>query len=160
MRRIFAKFRLHFVNRFFDAYPSFEQFFRFAIVGVFNTLSDLLLYTFLTRILGLYYLVANPISFITITSFSYFVNKRVTFRDDQPHSKTQYMKFVVVTGFGLVWSTLLLFLFVHFFHWHDLVGKLFAVGIVMFWNFGMNKFWTFRHTQHVSSKISVSDPSS
>lgn len=157
LKKILSALRLHFLIRFLEKNPSIEQFSRFAVVGVFNTGSDLLLYSFLTRILGFYYLVANPISFITITSISYFLNKRITFKDSRPHSKAQYFKFFVVTACGLLWSTLLLFVFVHFFHLHDLFGKLLAVGIVMFWNFGMNKMWTFRHVKH---HVPLSDPSS
>ncbi|OGY79232.1 MAG: hypothetical protein A3B74_00040 [Candidatus Kerfeldbacteria bacterium RIFCSPHIGHO2_02_FULL_42_14] len=131
-----------------DRSPSFVQFFIFCIIGTLNTLTDFTFYYLLTRALHIYFIAANIISFALVSIMSFFLNKRWTFRDQGPKVHIQYMKFLTVVTFGLLLNTGLLYIFVRWLHIPDLIAKALAVGIVLFWNFGMNKLWTFSKFSH------------
>lgn len=124
-------------------HPLVGQFFIFCIIGTLNTVLDFFLYYVFTRLLDIYFIVANIISFALVSLMSFFLNKRWTFRDQNHRIHLQYMKFLTVVTLGLLLNTSLLYVFVRWLHISDLVAKAFAVGVVLFWNFGMNKLWTF-----------------
>jgi putative flippase GtrA len=72
---------------------------RFALVGVVNTLIDLVLFTVLTAA-GVGVLVANTISTTSGMGFSFFVNRAWSFRSERPARET-VVPFLLVTLFGL-----------------------------------------------------------
>lgn len=127
-----------------------KQFIKFSLVGVTNTIIDFSAYFFLTRVLAVHFLVANIISFTIAVSWSYFLNKRWTFRDTDTRTGVQFFKFVLVNIVGLALNEGTLSLVVLVFGAHDLAAKLIAVVIVVIWNFFINRTWTF--TQH-SGKV-------
>lgn len=121
-----------------------RQFIKFSIVGVGNTLIDFGFYIIATRLFEWHYLAANTFSWLCAVCFSFTMNKFWTFRAGGSGAAVrQYAKFVVVSVISLLISIGLLHLFVDSFHIHDIVAKLLTIGVVVFWNFFMNKFWTF-----------------
>jgi len=143
------------VNRYLSKYPGLKQFIKFCIVGTFNTFLDFGIYTSLTRLIGFfghYYLIANFISFSCAVTSSFFLNKHWTFQNkEKKRAHIQYGKFWIVSGFGLGGNELILFILVRYFGVYDLLAKAIATGIILFWNFFMNKYWTFRE----NSKIKI-----
>lgn len=126
------------------------QFAKFAVVGVFNTAIDFAVYLVLTRIFGLYFLLANIISVITAMTFSFFINKKWTFRNADHRVKTQYLKFAVINLGSLILNNVFVYLFIQSWHLYDLLAKFIVIVITLNWNFWLNKYWTFRT---VSDKI-------
>jgi len=142
MERIAEKIREHplLIGR-----PTLRQFIKFGLVGGINTVLDFGVYLALTRWLDLHYLVANLVAFILAASSSFILNKYWTFRDNRLAGLTfQYLKFLIVSTVGAALTELTLFALVHFAGWPDIVAKIMAIGVVMFWNFFANKHWTFR----------------
>ena len=127
------------------ARPGLRQFVKFSIVGVVNTIASASVYTFGTRILKLDPLVANGLAFVVAVTISFFLNKRWTFRDRRQASVGQYSKFftVAIIGFGL--SEIIILWLHHILQVHDLIAFAIATVVVLFWNFGVNRWWTFRH---------------
>lgn len=124
-----------------------RQFLKFAIVGFINTGLDFLVYFLLTRLWDfwmVHYLWANLISFSVAITNSYILNRNWTFRHKGGGVALQYIKYFLVTLIGLCFNEGILFLFVQVFHFYDLLAKVFAVSVVMLWNFGVYKFWIFR----------------
>ena len=54
---------------------------KFALVGVSNTLITLLVYTFLLKVVGMWYLAASAIGFIVGATNGFLLNRRWTFRE-------------------------------------------------------------------------------
>jgi putative flippase GtrA len=131
-------------HRYILKYPILKQFAKFCLVGFFNTLVDFSVYLFLTRIFLVYFIAANIFSFLVAVSFSFILNKYWTFRNQVNKIKSQYFKFFIINVIGLGINTSLLYFLVVYFHLSDLLAKALAIGIVLFWNFGLNKLWTFR----------------
>lgn len=74
--------------------------FRFGFVGIINTAIDFGV-LFLLVSLGMSSLVGNYISTTTALIFSFFANKKFTFKDNSRNRTSQVVRFLVVTLFGL-----------------------------------------------------------
>lgn len=126
-----------------------RQFVTFALIGVTNTFWDFFIYILFTRgWLGfhLHFLLANVFAFLLSVVNSYLLNKRFTFRDTAQEHYRLFSKFLFVNLVSLGMYEGMLFLGVHRLRLFDLTAKLFAIIIVMLWNFFANKYWTFRIT--------------
>jgi len=128
----------------------FRQFVKFSLVGVFNTFIDFGVYFILTRFLGLYYIIANLIANLIALTFSFFVNKKWTFRNKNNKVKEQYLKFFTVYIAYLLLYNLIFIAATHYLSQFkigesDLWAKVIATIICLFWNFLANRFWTFRY---------------
>ncbi len=124
---------------------SFRQFIKFCIVGVINTAIDTLTYYFFTRFLNVFYLTANVFAFIISTANSYYLNRNFTFQSVHEKKKLEYGKFIGIQLVGLAITEVILYLFVTYFgQEHDIIGKLSAVVVVLFWNFFGSKFFVFK----------------
>lgn len=123
--------------------PVVRQFTKFALVGSVNFLVHLTMYLLLTRPLGLVIALANPLAFTVAVTVSFLLNRRWTFRVSTGDHRVQYAKFFGVSVVGLGVNQAILLTLVHGFHVHDVVAFILAVGVVMFWNFFVNRSWTF-----------------
>lgn len=135
-----------FLNKFFSRFPVFGQFIKFCLVGITNVIIDFSVYIGLTRLIEffrIHYLIASLISFSLAVSWSFFVNRAWTFKNKQKSVYSQYFKFFLVSAIGLLLHTLVLYILVDYFGFYDILAKAIAVVLVTFWNFSLNKFWTF-----------------
>ncbi|TAL19593.1 GtrA family protein [Patescibacteria group bacterium] len=121
----------------------FRQAAAYAAVGFFSMLADVFFFGWLTFGLKVHYLAANLFSFIVIGSLNFLANRRFTFNHRGVPGVSQYLKFFAVVGIGLLLNTALLAFFVEIISLHKILAKLFAAAVTFFWNFGMNRFWTF-----------------
>lgn len=123
--------------------PVARQFIKFAMVGVVNTTIDLGVYSALVFGWDVHYLVANIFAFLTAASNSYILNRRWTFRSGDPRWRRQAIKYFIVLAIGFGLNETLLFLLVAHAGVGRLLAKCLAVIVVLFWNFGANRLWTF-----------------
>ena len=131
--------------------PYIKQFVKFAIIGTVNTFIDFGIYFGLTRsseFWEAHYLWANLIAFMTAATSSYIFNKNWTFRDKNKKVRIQFSKFLLVSATGLILNETILYLLVKHAELYDLLAKVLAVGVVLFWNFTINKLWTFKPQQN------------
>jgi putative flippase GtrA len=127
-----------------------RQFTKFVIVGVTNTLWDYALYILLTRGwvgFSLHYVPAQLCAFVGSVLNSYILNKRWTFRHDDPRHHVLLGKFFLVNIVTLVVYEILLVLLIDHLGVYDLLAKAIAIAPVTIWNFCANKFWTFRRRE-------------
>jgi putative flippase GtrA len=127
------------------------KFIVFSLIGVFNTLFDIALYTVLRTVAHQSFITANVISVSAALIGSYFLNSRLTFQGKK-WTAWSFIGFVAVTLVGLwviqtaaiyVISRLLVPLPEHV--WHHLgrfesvskifVPKLLATGVSFIWNY-------------------------
>lgn len=120
-----------------------RQFVKFCMVGVLNTMVSFGVYAMLTRYALLDPLAANAIAFVIAVTISFILNKMWTFSDMSATYVRQYYRFFVISGIGLVISELIIFTLHKMFHVFDITAFIISVVVVMFWNFGANKSWTF-----------------
>jgi len=120
---------------------------RFGLVGATNTLIDFSI-LFLLFSYGLSPLLSNLISTSCALSFSFFANKKYTFRDHNPNQTRQIFIFLVITLIGLwiiqpviIWSIQLL---LGNNYLSLLVAKLTATIASLVWNYLMYRKYVFK----------------
>lgn len=137
-----------------------KRFAKFAIVGAAGSVTDLALLNLLVQLVGLRPVVANVFSFAAAVIQNFSLNRKWTFPESRERQAgTQLAQFAVVSLLGLGLNTFILGVVDHLLidYWILWVGdpklgftlsynfaKLFAIGVVLFWNFGANRLWTYR----------------
>jgi len=137
------------------------RFFRFLVVGMIGAIVDFGVMNFLTHAFGLPLVVAGTISFIAAILSNFTWNRYWTYPDSRSKPLIrQLFEFSIVNAAGLlIRIPILAFLepiLLRFFNWLPLnyfrfspefLAKNFtlaiAVIIVMFWNFFINRYWTY-----------------
>lgn len=98
----------------------------------------------------------------TATINSFIWNRRWTFQIRDRHARTrQFAKFVIVNIIGMTLNATITTLIVRPFlpappKLIFMLAQATATGIVLFWNFFANKYWTFRTPNKVESSINSS----
>jgi putative flippase GtrA len=106
------------------------------------------IYFVLTRFTGIYYIYASILAFIVAVTWSFYINKKWTFRNNSANHKEQYIKFFISNIIAFVINISLLSLFVEIFNINDLIAQLMSSLICAFINFTFNRFWTFNDLSH------------
>lgn len=147
------------------------RFIKFAIVGISGTIVDFGIFNLLILFFNQdiihaesfdYVLISSMISFIVAVFNNYYWNRQWTYPESKEFShKEQFIKFGTVSVLGLLIRTPLFayiknpiigltegFLLVNSSFSSETVGNNFALAlvviIVLFWNYFINRFWTYR----------------
>jgi putative flippase GtrA len=145
-----------------------ERFAKFAIVGVIGSVVDFTVLNVMKRLfeamgLGVGWntaldphqiqlIAANTISFSLAVLSNFTWNRLWTFPESRERPiGSQLAQFSVINVLGLVINTVILvaldqYVFQYFFseRLSYNLAKAFAIGVVLFWNFGMNRIFTYR----------------
>jgi putative flippase GtrA len=136
-----------------------KRFAKFAIVGAAGSITDFAVLNLLVQFAGFPLAVANTFSFVTAVVQNFFLNRHWTFpesRERQAHSQLLQFSLVSIVGYGLNQLVFLSLNHLWQSHWINEFGpktgfavsynlaKLFAIGVVLFWNFTANRLWTYR----------------
>lgn len=149
---------LKFINNLWKKFWSF-QFNRFLLIGTLNTISDFSIVNFLAFIFNAYrginLLAINTFSFVTVVTFSFFMNKRWTFQGAGEMRfviKKQYFMFFTITLIGLFLNNTIVYLITTIIGpqlglskviWLNF-SKAMAVSVVLFWDFFNYKYLVFK----------------
>ena len=108
-----------------------EQFFKFCVVGGSGVFVDFGITYLCKEFLRLNKYVANSLGFLC------------TFQNENPDITGQYLRFLGIAAVGLVINNATIYVLHGRFRLNFYLAKLFAIGVVTFWNFFMNYFFTF-----------------
>lgn len=130
-----------------------ERFFKFAVVGAIGAIVDFGVLNLLVFVFGLHDLVANTISFTCAVLSNFTWNRLWTYPESrQIRKRRQLPQFGLVSLIGWGINTIVLYFADRFLLSFGLsqalalnIAKAFAILVVLFWNFGANRFWTYRH---------------
>lgn len=86
---------------------------------------------------------ASSTGFIIGAVINYFLNHIYTFRSNIKHKEGLH-KFFTVGLIGLLLNTLIMSLLTGLLSVHYFVSQVAATGIVLLWNFEINRIWTFK----------------
>jgi putative flippase GtrA len=127
------------------------RFFKFAVVGTIGAVVDFAVLNFLVLVVGLTPLQANPISFTCAVLSNFTWNRLWTFPESRKFKKrSQLPKFFAVNLIGLLINQVVLAVALTILEpyvphpWDYNLAKAAAICIVLFWNFGVNRLWTYR----------------
>lgn len=128
---------------------------RFVAVGGINTIIDFGI-LFLLKSLGIPVLTANIISTTTAFCFSFFANKKFTFKTIDTNIKREVILFIIVTLFGLwVLQTIVIklvtILLSKYFPDYTVLflAKVVATGVLLVWNYIFYSRVVFKQNQRL-----------
>ena len=130
-------------NIIFKLYYKFRNLILYGIIGCFTSGLDFIVFTVLSKYLGIFYLVANCISVLVGISTSFALNRAYNFKV-KDKTKQRFAIFLTVGLCGLCLSNLILWVGISNLHGDHLIVKLASIVFVVFFQFLLNKFITFR----------------
>ncbi len=139
-----------------------KRFVKFATVGAAGAVTHFTVFNLLLQLLRFSTYLSNTFGFCAAVAQNFVLNRNWTFPEKRGRAAgSQLAQFILVSVAGLLINMAVLagvrYLFAPF--WQQtfpgqeqmalLVGDNFAlavaIGVVMFWNFAINRLWTFRH---------------
>jgi putative flippase GtrA len=129
----------------------FNRFAKFATVGALGAVIDFALLNLMRGVFGWDLILANTLS-VSVAMLNNFIwNRYWSFPESRTRKKrTQLPQFALVNLIGLVINNLIVVgidavLVPHVGEpWSYNIAKAVAIGVVLFWNFGVNRLWTYR----------------
>lgn len=118
-------------------------FLKFGVVGLMGVGIDFFITWLCKEKVGLNKYLSNAIGFSFAVINNFLWNRYWTFEGYHQPIPGQFLKFLLISVAGLAINSLLLFLMVRFFKMNFYVTKFLVIGLVFFWNFTMNYFFTF-----------------
>ena len=124
---------------------SFRTFIFYGIIGCFTSTLDFVVFTFLSRYVDLYYLLANCISVLVGIITSFFLNRTYNFKVKDKIVR-RFSLFLTVGLCGLVLSNAILWIGIDKMGENSSFVKLLSIVLVVSFQFLLNKYVTFRVT--------------
>jgi putative flippase GtrA len=129
----------------------FRRFVKFGIVGVLGAVIDIGLLNLLRGVFGWELFWANTVSVGTAIISNFTWNRLWTYPESRTRKKRRQLPmFALVNLIGLLLNNLIVVgidaLLVSTLGepWSYNIAKLVAIAVVFFWNFGVNRLWTYR----------------
>ncbi|HNW97043.1 MAG TPA: GtrA family protein [Bacteroidales bacterium] len=119
------------------------KFIKFGVVGCSGMVIDFGLTYLFKEIVKIQKYIANTIGFCTAATTNFFLNRIWTFHSTDPAITYQFCKFFFISLIGLGINTFVLWILVSKYNKNFYLSKLFAIGIVLIWNFFINLYFTF-----------------
>lgn len=128
-----------------------KRFIKFAMVGTLGFMIDFSILNIMHKLAGWPLLAANSLSFTVAVISNFTWNRLWTFPESRSRRKRRQLpQFALVNIIGLAVNNFVLLnltaLFSHFLAdpYHYNLAKALATIVVLFWNFGANRLWTYR----------------
>jgi len=118
------------------------QFMRYFLVGGTSAVVDLAIFTYLVHYWDMQYLLAAFFGYMVGLAWNHIISIYWVFESKHSRWKEVMMVFLIALG-GLLWTELILYVLVEFAHVDAVFAKIVSQGLVLFWNFGMRKFYVF-----------------
>ncbi len=119
-----------------------KQFFYFTGLGAIGTAGHYATLIVLVQFWRVDPVVATTFGFIVGAMINYILNYHITFNSDKRHIEA-LSKFLLVATIGAGINAFIMYAGVDWLDIHYLLAQIIATGIVLLWNFLVNKFWTF-----------------
>jgi putative flippase GtrA len=118
------------------------KFIKYSFVGFFSTLVYFLSVYVLVELLHMEPIMGSANSFLIMTVFSFFLNKKYTFNSE--FSKQKLVRFFIVSGIGFVLNFAIMYGITSLLSYHYFIGELVTILVIPLVNFLLNNYWTFK----------------
>lgn len=126
-------------------YQKFRNLILYGVIGCFTATLDFVVFTILSRYAGLHYQLANCISVLVGITASFFLNRTYNFKV-KDKTVRRFSFFLTVGLCGLMLSNIILWVGIDKMGENSSVVKLLSIVLVVFFQFLLNKYITFRVT--------------
>ncbi|NNL06343.1 MAG: GtrA family protein [Gammaproteobacteria bacterium] len=120
------------------------QFLLFAGVGAVGTLGHYTTLIVLVQFWAVDPVFASSFGFVIGAIINYILNYHFTFQSKKRHAEA-LTKFLIVAIIGAGINGFIMYIGIENTDINYMVVQLFATGVVLLWNFIVNKLWTFAH---------------
>ena len=117
------------------------QIIRFGIVGGTSFLIDYGIFTILSQLLHIHYLIASILSFSISVIYNYILSIKWVFDVTKKQTSKEFIVFVILSVIGLGINSLIMYISVDLMHIHEMISKIIATAIVMVYNFITRKIF-------------------
>ena len=118
----------------------FLQFFRFIFVGGTAFLIDFFIYYSLIEFFGVEYLISAAIAFFISVLANYYLSTSWVFNQSQIENRAiEFNLFLAISIVGLIFTEILLYIFVDMCSLDYIISKILASILVLFWNFSARR---------------------
>ncbi|XQY90092.1 GtrA family protein [Metabacillus sp. HB246100] len=118
------------------------KFTKYSLIGTLTTLLYFISMFLFVELVKLEPVLSATISFLVMTFFSFLLNRKYTFGGTYSHIKLY--RFSIVGLIALLLNFVIMYLVVHHFSYHYLIGEIVTLLIIPLVNFTLNNWWTFR----------------
>lgn len=138
-----------FLNQF---YQKFRCLILYGIIGCFSAGLDFIIFTAFVSVLGWNYIISNCISVLAGIITSFMLNRNYNFRvKDRP--KQRFGMFLLVGICGMILSNTILWICIDEMGIEEVFAKLLSIVLVVFFQFLLNKYVTFKPTKEPSNYL-------
>lgn len=133
-----------------DNRSEFKRFVRFGIVGIIGSVVDFSVLNLGIQVFHLAKWLANTFSFSAAVLSNFTWNRLWTFPESRQRAfwpQLGQFLLVNVAGYAInqaIFLSLDRYVFSSWGTWGYNLSKAIAIGVVLFWNFGINRIWTYR----------------
>ena len=113
----------------------FKQLLKFGVVGGTAFIIDYGVFTLLSQIFHVHYLVASILSFSVSVIYNYILSIKWVFDVTKKQTTKDFIVFIVLSVIGLGLNSLVMYISVDLIKIHELIAKIIATAIVMVYNF-------------------------
>lgn len=129
-----------------NLYYKYRNLILYGIIGCFTASLDFITYTLLTQAFGMHHITANCISVPVGIITSFLLNRAYNFKV-KDHPVQRFSIFLAVGLCGMLLSNLILFIGIDRMECNKIMVKLVSIVLVVFIQFLLNKFITFRQVK-------------
>ncbi len=122
-----------------------KKLFRFGVTGFIGLCIDFTITYLCKEQLKWNKFLANATGFTAAVCNNYLINRIWTFENSDPHIARQFTYFLLISLFGLLLNTTVLYLLNERNKINFYVSKVLAVLVVFAWNFAANSYITFNY---------------
>lgn len=116
------------------------QMFRYLFVGTASFLIDFFIYIGLIEIFNVNYLISAAIAFAISVMANYYLSTSWVFNQSNIENRViEFNLFILISIMGLVFTEILLFIFIDWLSVGYIISKIIASILVMFWNFSARR---------------------
>lgn len=127
-------------------YLKFRNLILYGIIGSFSSGLDFLIFTFLVQVFELQYIISNSISVLGGITTSFILNRNYNFKI-KDKTKQRFTIFLTVGLCGLVLSNMILYICIDILNIDKILSKILSIVLVVFFQFIINKYVTFKPTK-------------
>ena len=127
-------------------YIKYKEIINYLIAGFLTLIVSISSYALLSKILHIYYIISNIVSWILAVIFAYYVNRKFVFKSTSIKREKVYeiINFFKYRVLSLIIETILMYLLVDIILINDLVSKVIVQIIVIILNYIFSKFLIFK----------------
>ena len=127
-------------------YIKYKEIINYLIAGFLTLIVSITSYALLTKILHIYYIISNIVSWILAVIAAYYLNRKFVFKSISTKKEkiTEIINFFKFRILSLIIETILMYLLVDLILINDLISKIIVQIIVIILNYIFSKFIIFK----------------